>query len=156
MKKNWRTLAVCILIPLLTGAVAGLFTGNGMSEFGSMNQPPLTPPAWIFPIVWAILYILMGTGSFLIYQQKNEEEKKNKALTTYFYQLLVNFLWPVFFFSFQWYFFSFIWLGLLWILAAKMILEFGNINKLAAYLNIPYLLWLSFAGYLNLGVWLLN
>ena len=92
----------------------------------------------------------------LLDKNTKEDSEKNKALTIYGYQLLVNFLWPVFFFHFQWYFFAFLWLVLLWVLVAKMILEFGEISKAAALLNIPYLLWLSFAGYLNLGVWLLN
>ena len=154
MKINWKALIISVLIPLAVGAVAGLLTMGGMESFAAMNQPPLSPPAWLFPVVWTILYILMGISSYLIYVR--ESEGKSKALSTYGYQLLVNFLWPVFFFNFQWYFFSFLWLVLLWILVAKMILEFGEISKIAALLNVPYLLWLSFAGYLNLGVWLLN
>ena len=96
----------------------------------------------------------MGISSYLIYSSESDAE--SRALSTYGYQLLVNFLWPVFFFNFGWYFFAFLWLAFLWILVAKMILEFGGISKIAALLNLPYLLWLSFAGYLNLGVWLLN
>ncbi|MBQ9989684.1 MAG: tryptophan-rich sensory protein [Lachnospiraceae bacterium] len=154
MKVNWKALIISILIPLATGALAGFLTMGGMESYASMNQPPLSPPVWLFPIVWTVLYILMGVSSYLIYV--SEADSKSQALTTYIYQLIVNFLWPVFFFNFQWYFFSFLWLALLWILVAKMILEFGQISKIAAILNVPYLLWLSFAGYLNLGVWLLN
>ena len=140
-----------------------------MESFAQLYQPPLSPPAWLFPVVWTVLYTLMGVSSYLIYirgakeaegEKKKDElplkREKSQALTTYGYQLVVNFLWPVFFFSFEWYFFSFLWLVLLWILVAKMILEFGKISTTAALLNVPYLLWLSFAGYLNLGVWLLN
>ena len=175
MKQNWKLLVISILIPLAVGALAGFLTMGGMESFSSMNQPPLAPPAWLFPIVWTILYILMGISSYLICTseweegmkhvsggnfEKNKSENRNmeksQALTTYGYQLIVNFLWPVFFFNFQWYFFSFLWLAVLWILVAKMILEFGQISKTAALLNVLYLLWLSFAGYLNLGVWLLN
>lgn len=167
MKRNWKTLVICILIPLTVGTVAGLLTMGGMESFQSVNQPPLSPPAWLFPVVWTILYTLMGISSYLIYvsepQEKNslmkntsENTEKSKALSTYGYQLIVNFLWPVFFFNFQWYFFAFLWLVLLWVLVAKMILEFGAISEVAAWLNVPYLLWLSFAGYLNLGIWLLN
>ena len=173
MKKEWKTLAFCILIPLAVGTVAGLLSMGGMEDFMTMNQPPLSPPAWVFPVAWTILYTLMGISSYLICVSepdipqngnsnisvnKNTKENngKSKALSTYGYQLLVNFLWPVFFFNFQWYFFSFLWLAFLWILVAKMILEFGEISRVAALLNVPYLLWLSFAGYLNLGVWLLN
>ena len=179
MKSNWRTLAVSILVPLAVGTAAGLLTMGGMKQFAVLNKPPLSPPAWLFPVAWTILYTLMGISSYLIYvsgekKQKNEDSKVNslngkresentkentdreQALATYGYQLIVNFLWPVFFFNFQWYFFSFLWLVLLWILVAKMILEFGEISKAAAFMNVPYLLWLSFAGYLNLGIWLLN
>ena len=158
MKKNWKNLIVCILIPLAVGSIAGLLTMGGMGEFATLNKPPLSPPAWLFPAVWAILYILMGISSYLIYtsEEPKESNLKSQALSTYGYQLLVNFLWPVFFFDFQWYFFSFLWLVFLWILVAKMILEFRKISPLAALLNVPYLLWLSFAAYLNLGVWLLN
>ena len=154
MKKNWRTLVVSILIPLAVGIVAGLLTMGGMKQFAVLNKPPLYPPAWLFPVAWTILYTLMGISSYLIYTKENTG--REQALTTYGYQLIVNFLWPVFFFNFQWYFFSFLWLAFLWILVAKMILEFGQISKAAAFMNVPYLLWLSFAGYLNLGIWLLN
>ena len=150
MEKNWKTLLVCILIPLAVGTVAGLLTMGGMEQFQSLNKPMLAPPAWLFPIVWTILYILMGVSSYLILDQKG------KALTIYGYQLVVNFLWPVFFFNFEWYGFSYLWLILLWILVAKMIWEFQKNSFSAALMNVPYLLWLSFAGYLNLTIWLLN
>lgn len=162
MKVNWKAFIISILIPLAVGALAGFLTMGGMESFKTLNQPPLSPPAWLFPVAWTILYILMGISSYLIYvsetTNKNTRENigKSQALSTYGYQLIVNFLWPVFFFNFQWYFFSFLWLAFLWVLVAKMILEFGQISKIAALLNVPYLLWLSFAGYLNLGVWLLN
>ena len=169
MKINWKALIICILIPLAVGGVAGLLSMGGMESFTVMNQPPLSPPAWVFPVAWTILYTLMGISSYIIFvsepyivqdgnlnKNTKENNEKSKALSTYGYQLLVNFLWPVFFFNFGWYFFSFLWLALLWILVAKMILEFGEISRIAALLNIPYLLWLSFAGYLNLGIWLLN
>ena len=169
MKRNWKALVICILIPLAVGAVAGFLTKDGMESFALLNKPPLSPPAWVFPVAWTILYTLMGISSYFIYvsepqkvnksiSDKNTKENKEKsqALSTYGYQLIVNFLWPVFFFNFQWYFFAFLWLVLLWILVAKMILEFGGISQTAAFLNVPYLLWLSFAGYLNLGIWLLN
>lgn len=158
MKRNWKALAISILIPLVVGTAAGLLTMGGMEAFAALNKPPLSPPAWLFPVAWTILYTLMGISSYLIYTAEEPKEKnvKNQALSTYRYQLIVNFLWPVFFFNFQWYFFSFLWLALLWLLVAKMILEFGAISRTAALLNVPYLLWLSFAGYLNLGIWLLN
>jgi tryptophan-rich sensory protein len=125
-----------------------------MDVFEQINQPPLSPPAWLFPVVWTILYTLMGISSYLILT--SEEETVKKAGMLYGYQLVVNFLWPTFFFNFQWYLFSFLWLLLLIVLVIAMIREFYKISKPAAYLNIPYLLWLLFAGYLNFAIWRLN
>ncbi|MBR5597627.1 MAG: tryptophan-rich sensory protein [Lachnospiraceae bacterium] len=156
MKKYWKILLLCILIPLAVGVVAGAFTTEGMVQFQMIKKPLLAPPAWLFPIVWTILYIIMGSSSYLIYISEATEEEKRKAFTIYGYQLLVNFLWPVFFFNFQWYGFSYLWLMFLWILVAIMIWQFSKSSKTAALLNIPYLLWLSYAGYLNLTIWMLN
>lgn len=147
---------ICIAVPLLTGIAASLFTGGEMSTFQSLNQPPLSPPAWLFPIVWTILYLLMGISSYLILTSGADEKTVTKALTIYFLQLAVNFLWPIFFFNFGWYLFAFFWLILLWILVLIMILRFFTISKWAARMNIPYLIWLTFAGYLNFGIWWLN
>lgn len=169
MKADFKKLIVCILIPLVVGVAAAFLTREGMENFTMLNKPPLSPPAQLFPVAWTILYTLMGISSYIIYREREEKnnrdrlegntvgkKEKRQALEIYGYQLLVNFLWPVFFFQFQWYFFAFLWLVLLWILVARMILAFGNISEPAAFLNVPYLLWLSFAGYLNLGIWLLN
>ena len=153
MKIDYKSLLLNILIPVLLGSLVGFITSPS-SSYSDLIQPSFAPPGIVFPIVWTILYTLMGISSYLIYTKENIG--REQALATYGYQLIVNFLWPVFFFNFQWYFFSFLWLVLLWILVAKMILEFGEISKAAALMNIPYLLWLSFAGYLNLGIWLLN
>ena len=156
MKLNKRLLAVCIAIPLLVGVAASLLTGSGMERFAMIEKPPLAPPAWLFPVVWTILYTLMGISSYLILISEAEEGGKEDAIRIYAYQLIVNFLWPTFFFNFQWYGFSFFWLLLLWGLVLLMILRFREIDKLAAYMNIPYLLWLTFAAYLNWGIWRLN
>ena len=156
MKINKRLLFICIAIPVIVGIVSALLTRNSMELFQSIDKPPLAPPGWLFPVVWTILYILMGISSYLILESGESQEEIRKALTIYGYQLVVNFLWPTFFFNFGWYFFSFLWLVLLWVLVLMMILRFKNISKLAAYMNIPYLVWLTFAGYLNLGIWILN
>ena len=156
MQINKGLLAKCIAIPLLVGGLASFLTRGGMEVFMQLNKPPLSPPGWLFPVVWTILYTLMGISSYLIIQSGAEEEQVNSALSVYVYQLSVNFLWPTFFFNFGWYLFSFIWLVLLWILVLIMIMRFYNISKLAGILQIPYLIWLTFAAYLNLGVWLLN
>ena len=156
MKINWKLLVLCIAIPLAAGALAAFLTGGGMEVFESVNKPPLSPPTWLFPVVWTILYTLMGISSYLILTSEAEREEVQNALSIYAYQLAVNFLWPTFFFNFQWYFFSFLWLLLLIVLVAAMIREFYKISKPAAFLNIPYLIWLIFAGYLNLTIWWLN
>ena len=138
------------------GVVAGLLTRNAMMDFEVLNQPPLSPPGWLFPVVWTILYILMGISSYLIKTSDANPEDKTNAITLYNYQLIVNFLLPIFFYNFGWYLFAFAGLVLLWVLVVLMIREFDKISKPAAYLNLPYLLWLTFAAYLNFGVWWLN
>lgn len=156
MRINKGLLVKCIAIPLLVGGAAALLTREGMKMFEELNKPPLSPPGWLFPVVWTILYILMGVSCYLVIESGAKEQEINNALAVYVYQLIVNFLWPTFFFHFQWYLFSFIWLVLLWVLVLIMIVRFYNISKVAGYLQIPYLVWLTFAGYLNLGVWWLN
>ena len=156
MKKNIRRLAVCIALPLLVGAVSGFLTRNSMETFAMVEKPPLSPSAWLFPVVWTILYTLMGISSYLVIESQSNPQEKQKAINVYFYQLIVNFLWPVFFFNLGWYLFAFFWLVLLFVLVFITFLRFYEISKLAGYLLIPYLLWLLFAGYLNLGIWYLN
>ena len=156
MKIRWKLLVTCIVIPLLIGVISAAFTDRGMEIFEQINKPALSPPGWVFPIVWTILYTLMGISSYLILTSGADQEEIRRAISVYVYQLLVNFLWPTFFFNFGWYFFSFLWLILLWVLVFIMIRKFFEISKLAAYLNMPYILWLTFAAYLNLGVWWLN
>lgn len=153
--KKW-TLVKCIAIPLAVGAASAFLSSGGMRTFATLNKPPLSPPGWLFPVVWTILYVLMGIASYLVYTSNAEEEQVAKALTVYGYQLVVNFLWSIFFFDFGWYLFSFFWLILLWLLIFWTIRLFGSISKMAAYLLIPYLVWVTFAGYLNLGIWWLN
>ena len=156
MNLNKRLLFICIAIPLMIGILAGLLTKNSMEVFSMVENPPLSPPAWLFPVVWTILYILMGISSYLILTSGAEFKEIAEAIRLYIYQLVVNFLWPTFFFNFRWYFFSFLWLVLLWILVFLMIRKFYTISKTAAIINIPYMLWLTFAGYLNIGIWWLN
>ena len=156
MKVDKKKLAICIAIPVVVGAVAGLLTRNSMEIFKVLEKPPLAPPGWLFPVVWTILYILMGISSYLIVDSKVSPDVSIDALKIYIYQLAVNFMWPIFFFIFEWYLFSFVWLILLWVLVFIMIRKFYEISKPAAYLNIPYLIWITFAAYLNLGIWILN
>ena len=156
MRINKRLLFICIAIPLVVGGISALLTQNSMQMFELIAKPPLSPPGWLFPVVWTILYTLMGISTYIILMSDASQEETADAIRLYAYQLLVNFLWPTFFFNFQWYFFALLWLILLWILVFFMIKKFASINKLAAYMNIPYLIWLTFAGYLNAGIWWLN
>ncbi len=156
MKKKIGTLVIGIAIPLLVGGLSALLSGGGMGVFATLEKPPLSPPGWLFPVVWTVLYTLMGIASWLVFSSGADSGQIRDALMVYFYQLVVNFLWPIFFFDFGWYLFSFFWLLLLWVLIVATIRRFYPISAAAAYLLVPYLLWVTFAGYLNLGIWLLN
>ncbi len=156
MKQNTKLLIKSIALPILVGLISGLLTRNAMQDFQVLVKPPLAPPGWLFPVVWIILYTLMGISAYLIQTSSADEEMKSDALMIYRYQLMVNFLWPIFFFSFGWYLVAFAWLLLLWGLVIVMIWNFSKISKTAAYLNIPYLIWLTFAAYLNGAIWWLN
>ena len=156
MKIDKKRLIICLAIPLVVGGAAGLLTMNSMEAFEALNQPPLSPPGWLFPVVWTVLYVLMGIASYLVSVSDAPQEAKARALWTYGIQLAFNFLWPIAFFNLKWYLFAFLWLVILWILILITALRFGRIRKPAGYLLVPYLLWVAFAGYLNLGIYLLN
>lgn len=156
MNIDKKNLIKNILIPLLVGSFAAFLTRNAMSSFETLNQPPLSPPGILFPIVWTILYTLMGISFYLIETAVVPSDLIAEAKFLYILQLIVNFLWPIFFFHLNWYLFSFFWLILLIIVVLKMLKQFSYISRLAVYLNIPYLIWLIFASYLNYGVWILN
>ena len=155
MNINWKKLLICLAIPLAVGGLAVLLSG-GMDSYRVMNQPPLSPPGWIFPIVWTILYLLMGYASYRILSSDAEPAAIKKALTFYGIQLALNFLWPLIFFGLQWYWIAFVWLLILWVFIYLTMYQFGGIDDTAENLLIPYLLWVTFAGYLNFGVALLN
>ena len=144
--------AKSILIPVLVGAVVGILTSSS-NDYSSLQKPFLAPPGFIFPIVWTILYILMGI-SYGILKSNNLTDEKIDFI--YYIQLGVNALWSIFFFIFKWRLFSFLWIILLAILVIVMIIKFYNKNKLAGLLQLPYLLWLLFASYLNLATYILN
>ena len=152
-----KNFAVSVLIPLAVGGLSALITMGSMDVYATLQSPPLAPPSFLFPIVWTLLYFLMGVSAFLIKHSKNgTEEKKNSALFTYGVSLFFNFFWSIIFFRLRWFLFAFIWLLVLWFLILKTILDYVRIRPWAAYLQIPYLLWVTFAGYLNLGFWFLN
>lgn len=140
------------LIPLIGGALVGLITSGSM-DYQNMVKPPLSPTGIIFPIVWTILYILMGI-SYLLATKDKENNKELDQI--YLLQLFVNFLWPIIFFTLGMYFTAFLWIVLLLILVVVMIKELLKNNKTSGYLQIPYFLWLLFATYLNIGIFLLN
>lgn len=155
-KLDKKLLAICIALPLLVGGVSALLTRESMMLFESVQKPPLSPPGWLFPVVWTILYTLMGIASYLVLTSEAPKEEVGRAINVYLYQLLVNFLWSTWFFNLQWYFFAFFWLVLLWVMILVTTVRFYKISKPAGYLMVPYLLWVTFAGYLNLGIALLN
>lgn len=156
MKIVWKRLIICIAIPLLVGALSAFFTRNSMAAFEVLNKPPLSPPGWLFPVVWTILYTLMGIASYIVLQSDAPRGEKRAALTVYGVQLAVNFFWSIIFFNLRMYLFSFIWLLLLWGLIWINLILFYKIKKSAGILLIPYLIWVTFAGYLNLAIYLLN
>ncbi len=156
MRINWKLLGICVAIPLAVGGISALLTGSAMSDFESMNQPPLSPPGWLFPVVWTVLYIMMGVASYIVLTSKSGGIKIRNALVLYSVQLFFNFMWSIFFFGFGLYWFSFVWLALLWVLIGATAYLFLQISKTAGALMLPYLLWVTFAGYLNFGVAFLN
>lgn len=151
---KWKPLIINLIITLGIGGLSALITKDFMQTFETINKSPLTPPSMAFPIVWSILFILMAISAYLIYNSNSQLKKS--ALIVYGIQLIVNFFWSIIFFNAQAYLFAFIWLVILWILIITMMVLFYKINHKAAYLQIPYLLWVSFAGYLNLIIYLLN
>ena len=152
---NFKRLIIAVLIPLAVGGISSLISQEGFKSYSETAvKPPLSPPDWLFPIVWTVLYILMGISSYLVYEKDKTEAKQ--PLAVYVIQLAMNFMWPVFFFSLGAYLFSFIWLIILWAFSLAMIIMFYRVNKTAGLLQIPYLLWLTFAAYLNLSAYILN
>lgn len=156
MKIKWKALLICIAIPLIVGGIAAFISKDSMSVFETLNKPPLSPPGWLFPVAWTILYTLMGIASYLIVTSGAPQESISKAIKLYGAQLLFNFLWTLWFFNLGLYVFAFIWLVILWLLILATMISFAHISKPAMYLMLPYLLWVTFAGYLNLGIALLN
>ena len=154
-KVNYKMLILFIGFALAAGFLGSLLGGN-MASFKNLKKPFFTPPSIAFPIIWTMLYILMGISSYLICCNKTDKKFKKRACFFYLIQLLVNTLWSLFFFRFGWYLFAFFWLLLLIALVIVMIIKFYKLKPLAAYLQIPYLLWLIIAGILNLSIVILN
>jgi len=155
-EQNWRTNLIWVLLAEGVGFLSGWLTREGTQLYNqSMVKPPLSPPAIVFPVVWAILFGLMGIGAARVYQTP-ASDARSRALKLFFLQLAFNFVWSLIFFNAQAYGLAFFWLVALWVLILEMILAYGNVERTAAWLQVPYLLWVAFAGYLNLVVWMLN
>lgn len=149
--------AVAISIPVAIGILSAALTRENMQIYDIINKPPLSPPAILFPIVWTILYILMGISSAMIYTKKERNpENAKKGLCYYGISLVLNFAWSIIFFNLESAFFALLVLILLLFTIVKTILEYRKVCPAAAYLQIPYAIWVSFAGYLNAAIWLLN
>ena len=153
--KRYKPLLIALAIPLAVGGLGALLAG-GMSDYGAMVKPPLSPPGWVFPVVWSILYLLMGLASWRVWKGDATMDQKRKALGLYATQLFLNLLWPIVFFRWQLFLAALILLIGLWVLIFLTIRAFSKIDEKAADLLIPYLLWVSFAVYLNFGIFLLN
>lgn len=149
MKKILITLA-----PLVSGALSWLVVSDAASSYGELALPPLSPPAWVFPAVWTVLYIMTGIASLRIYSSADPD--RTNALYLFYIQLAVNVIWPFIFFGLCQYLVAFLWIILLWLLVLDTTVTFGNIDRKAGYLLVPYILWISFAAYLNLTVFFLN
>lgn len=152
--QKYKPYIISSAIALGVGGISAFISRGGMENYANVNQPPLSPPMWLFPIVWGILYILMGIGAAEVYL--SEGENRLVALRVYAVQLAVNFLWSPIFFNAQAFVVAFIWIVILWLLIIFMIALFWSVKPRAAYLQLPYLIWVTFAGYLTYMTYLLN
>lgn len=155
-KPSWKQYVFWIGLSLGVGFLSGLISREGTALYAQILQkPPLSPPGWVFGVVWTILYTLMGVSAAGIYAAP-PTQARSRGLNLFISQLIVNFFWSPIFFNARAYGFALVWLLILWVLVLLMILEFRRVDKTAARLQLPYLIWLTFAAYLNWGVWLLN
>ena len=155
MKGSVKKLLLYLGIPLAVGGVSAWISGS-MSGYRNLIRPPLSPPGWAFPVVWTVLFLLMGWASYRVTISDGTKETKRQALVTYWLQLLVNFLWSPVFFRLEMRLLAFLILVVLWLLICLTIHRFSALDEKAGDLLLPYLLWVTFAGYLNLGAFLLN
>jgi tryptophan-rich sensory protein len=156
MKLQWKKLLINLAIPLAVGGLSALLSGSGMEAYGQLQQPPLSPPGWVFPVVWTVLYLLMGYAAYRVQVAGKGSRELDKANILYGAQLFLNFLWSIVFFGLGWRLTAFFVLLGLWVLILLAIQVFSQIDERAGKLLIPYFLWVSFAGYLNFCAYLLN
>ncbi len=153
-KIQWKELILSFVIALGVGGLSALLTPDSKEIYSALTKPPLAPPGEVFPIVWTALFILMAIAAYLVYV--SDSSQKNAALAVYALQLFFNFLWTVLFFAFRVCLPAFVCLVILWVLILITVLRFYRINRAAGYLMLPYLAWVTFAGYLNLAICMLN
>ena len=155
-KIRWKELILSLAIPLAVGGLSSLITKDAMKSFEALRQPLLSPPAWMFPVVWTVLYLLMGLACYQVVTSEASAPRRRRALTFYGLQLAANFLWSLLFFLLGLYLTAFLWILVLWLLIFVCTVLFYYIRNSAGKLMIPYILWVTFAVYLNLGIYLLN
>lgn len=155
-KPAWKTYVLWILFAEAVGGLSGWLTREGTKIYNAtIEQPLFSPPSIVFPIVWGILFALMGIGAARVYLAP-ASNARSRSLLLFLVQLTFNFFWSIIFFNLQRFGFAFLWLVVLWGLILWMILSFRKVDSLAAWLQVPYFLWVTFAAYLNFGVWMLN
>ena len=156
-KRTVLTYVIAIAVPLAVGLLSALLTRGNMDIYDRLITPPLSPPSILFPIVWTVLYVLMGISSAIVWQRRSENiETADRGLAYYAVSLAFNFAWSIIFFNFGRYLFAFLWIICLLYLIIRYTVIYKKISHGAAYLQIPYIIWVSFAGYLNFGICVLN
>ena len=153
---NIKSLIISIAIPLALGGVSALITVGAMQDFAALNKPPLSPPGYLFPIVWTVLYVLMGVASYIVLESDVASAEKKRALGVYLAQLGFNFLWSIIFFTLGAYELAFLWLAVLLALVITATYRFWHIDRVSGILMLPYAVWVSFAAYLNLAISTIN
>lgn len=154
-KISWRTLIVFLLISWGVGGLASFLIRNNTDIYETLQRPAFAPPGWVFPVVWAVLYTLMGISAYLIFRAFPSASRLN-ALTSYLVTLIINFAWPLIFFNAQAWWGAFFWLLLLIVSLVVQLVLYWRVRPSAALLQIPYLLWISFAAVLNLSIARMN
>ena len=152
---NLKRLLIALAVPLAVGGLSAFASGSFSEQYAVVNKPPLSPPGWIFPAVWTVLYALMGIGAARVWLSTGSQ-KRNIGINLFVAQLVVNFFWSLIFFNLQAFGFAFFWLLVLLALVIWMACVFYKVDPLAGFLQIPYIVWLVFAAYLSAGVWILN
>ena len=157
MKKQTRIYIISVAISLGVGIVSALLTRGNMNIYEEVSTPPLSPPSFLFPVVWTVLFVLMGISAAMVLTTHiSPLARRREALYVYGVSLFFNFFWSIIFFNLRAFLIAFVWLLVLLALIILTIVKYYRINKTAAYLQIPYAVWVTFAGYLNFGIWILN